>query len=427
MNAKPNFNPKNYQGKTRIYISVPRAPRISRLWEWDAGMAEYKPKTYMAKRYDSDISGNRKRVVRFFDSVETARTWQVGGEESPLTTRPEKKKGPHGPLFGEVVEEWKRRTFPRIAQSTRISYENLLRLYFGSLFQFSVHEITPQRIDLWFDQLKNPKSWTMQSKKRTTFKNELKLLSTILTYYGDYHDDPEFQFPIKPRHRLVVRLNRNRVKSKDLREEEFRLFREALRSLGANGELLASLATVQYYQALRISEAAALSWEDVELDFTNPSRSRIRVNRMVVWPRKREILSFVQHGFKNAKSNGGMKEQPMFPETFEALSALHKPGAKGLIFNCNGKHLEYRAIQSAYDRAFKRVALPYRGTHIMRHGGCQRVYNQEGGDLAVAQQLLGNSDLKSTLVYAKRNASALTEVAQRHWSKKSLRVVTSGD
>jgi len=63
----------------------------------------------------------------------------------------------------------------------------------------------------------------------------------------------------------------------------------------------------------------------------------------------------------------------------------------------------------------------------MRHGGCQRVYNQEGGDLAVAQQLLGNSDLKSTLVYAKRNASALTEVAQRHWSKKSLRVVTSGD
>ena len=117
----------------------------------------------------------------------------------------------------------------------------------------------------------------------------------------------------------------------------------------------------------------------------------------------------------------------MFPETFEVLSQLHRPGATGLIFHVDGKHLEYRAIQSAYDRAFKRVALPYRGTHIMRHGGCQRVYNQEGCDLAVAQQLLGNSDLKSTLVYAKRNASALTEVAQRHWSEKALRLVTSGD
>lgn len=155
MNAK-QLNPKNYLGKARIYISVPRAPRISRLWEWDERMTEYRPKTYMAKRYDSDITGHRKRVVRFFDSVEMARTWQVGGEEFLTTARPEKKKGANGPLFREVVEEWKRRTFPRIAQSTWISYENLLRLYFGSLYQFSIHEITPQRIDLWFDQLKHP-------------------------------------------------------------------------------------------------------------------------------------------------------------------------------------------------------------------------------------------------------------------------------
>jgi len=303
-------------------------------------------------------------------------------------------------------------------------YENLLRLYFGSLYQFSIHEITPQRIDLWFDQLKNPKSWTMQSKKRTTFKNELKLLSTILTYFSDYHDDPEFQFPIKPRHRLAVRLNRSRVKSKDLREEEFFLFREQLRPLGVTGELLAVLATVQYYQALRISEAAALHWEDVELDFASPSRSRVRVTRMVVWPRKKEIPSFIQHGFKNAKSNGGMKEQPMFPETFEALSALYEPGAKGLIFQAEGSHLEYGTIQRTYDRSFQKASLPYSGTHVMRHGGCRRVYNEQG-DLAVAQQLLGNSDLKSILVYAKRNASALTEVAQRHW-EKTVRLAASG-
>jgi site-specific recombinase XerD len=54
----------------------------------------------------------------------------------------------------------------------------------------------------------------------------------------------------------------------------------------------------------------------------------------------------------------------------------------------------------------------------MRHGGCRRVYNEGGGDLAVAQQLLGNSDLKSTLVYAKRSASALTEVAEKQWREK---------
>ena len=86
----------------------------------------------------------------------------------------------------------------------------------------------------------------------------------------------------------------------------------------------------------------------------------------------------------------------------------------GLIFHINGRLLEYREIQSAYERTVKARGLLYRGTHVMRHGGCRRVYNQ-GGDLAVAQQLLGNSDLKSTLVYAKRNANALTEVAQQYW------------
>lgn len=113
----------------------------------------------------------------------------------------------------------------------------------------------------------------------------------------------------------------------------------------------------------------------------------------------------------------------MFPETFEILSKLHHPGVKELIFPADGTHLEYRTIQSAYDRTFRKAGLPYSGTHVMRHGGCRRVYNQEG-DLAVAQQLLGNSDLKTTLVYAKRSASALTEVAKRYWKKGEVNACT---
>jgi len=279
----------------------------------------------------------------------------------------------------------------------------------------SIHEITPQRLDLWLDELKTPGKWTL---KRKMFKNELKLLSTVLNYYGSYHDDPDFHFPIKKRHRLGIELHRRTVKNKDLSEKAFLTFRDNLRTLNGTGELMAALATVQYYQALRISEAAALRWEDVELNKKSPKKSRVRVRRIVVWPRKKALASFIQDGFKNSKANDGVKEQPMFPETFAVLSKLHNERAKGLIFELNGTHLEYRAIQSAYDRSFREAGLPFTGTHVMRHGGCRRVYNQVG-DLAVAQQLLGNADLKSTMVYAKRDASALTEVAQKHWQKKS--------
>jgi integrase len=413
------FNPKNY-GKTRIYIAVPNAPRISRLWVWHEVAKEYQAPTqgkcYMVGRYEMQ-GGSRKRKYRFFGILEEAREWQQAGEKETLPAFLEEKKQVTGPLFHDVISEWKQRCFPAIAASTHISYENLIRLHFRSLLDLSIHEITPQRVDFWLDELKSPESKTMQSRKRVTFKNELKLLSTILNYYDNYHDDPKFQFPIKQRHRLGIRLNRNKAKSKDLGEEAFLKFRDIIRTLSSNGDLMAALATVQFYQALRISEAAALYWEDIDLDWVNQSQSRIRVMKQVVWPRKKELTSYVQHGFKNAKSNAGVKEQPMFPETFDVLAKLHRSNARGLVFQIGGEHLEYRAIQSAYDRAFRKAGLPFTGTHVMRHGGCRRIYNQ-GGDLAVAQQLLGNSDLKSTLVYAKRNASALTEVAKQHWDKK---------
>ncbi len=107
----------------------------------------------------------------------------------------------------------------------------------------------------------------------------------------------------------------------------------------------------------------------------------------------------------------------MFPESFEALVPLYREGKKGLIFECEGEPIPYRVIQAQFDRAFKWAGLPYRGTHVMRHGGCRRIYNEQG-DLSIAQQMLGNSDLKTTLVYAKRQASALTRVAEKHWEKK---------
>ena len=62
---------KQYQGKDRIYVSVPRAPRISRLWVWNAERGEYLPppsgKCYFARRYK-----NGAREYKFFASVEKA-------------------------------------------------------------------------------------------------------------------------------------------------------------------------------------------------------------------------------------------------------------------------------------------------------------------------------------------------------------------
>ncbi len=256
------------------------------------------------------------------------------------------------------------------------------------------------------------------SQKRIGFRHELELLSTILKYFINYNDEVVFQFPIKQRHRDAVWICRKKsTSSKDLSVEEFYSFREELLKQ-KRGALFATLATVQYFQALRISEAAALYREDIKLNAEDPSKSRLHVKRAVVWLRQKGLKSFVQDGFKNAEANEGIKEQPLFPESYETLRSYfdqtQNEARQGLVFATNDTH---RTIQYAYDHAFEEAGLPYRGTHIMRHGGCRHLYNMVP-DTAVAQQLLGNTSLEATLVYAKRHKSALTQVSQALWDQK---------
>jgi len=106
----------------------------------------------------------------------------------------------------------------------------------------------------------------------------------------------------------------------------------------------------------------------------------------------------------------------MFPETHAMLIESKPKDARGLVFKIDGDMLEYRSIHHAYTQAFKLAGLPYTATHIMRHGGTRRLYN-ERGDLAVAAQILGNSDIETVMVYAQREKSALTEVSNRHWAE----------
>jgi integrase len=414
------FDPKKYRDKPRVYSPVLNAPGVSKLWIWNAERSSYEPPVKGGMFYARKSTGNGRREYHLFSALEEARKWQVRTEAntSPVTIQLIQSQAPiSGPAFGEIVTEWKRRCYPGLSETTRVAYDKIVKLYLGSLMPLKIREITPQRVDLWLDELKDPSSPTMQSKRRKSFDHELSVVSTILRYYESYRDDSEFRYPIKKRHKEAVTLNRpTKPKQKDLSEIEFLKFRKELKN-GSCGNVLAALATVQFYQALRISEAAALYWEDVRFDFEKPWQSRLFIVRAVCWPRIKGSTSFIKSGFKNSAANDGIKEHPMFPESHEALSSLHHEGQLGLIFGVAGTHFDYRIIQYAYDSAFKRAGLPYRGTHVLRHGGCRKLLN-ETGDMTIAKQHLGNTDMATVQVYAQREASALTKVAHQQWERK---------
>jgi integrase len=283
-----------------------------------------------------------------------------------------------------------------------------------------IETINSSYIDEWIDERKRLKNRYGKGEVRQSFKHELTLFGAILRYYIEYNDDTDYRHPIKIRHREAARVTREATKKapRDLTIEEFNRFREEL-AKGSHGDMMVALATVQFFQALRISEAAALRWEDVVLDWKDPKKSRLTVRQHIVYVRQKDFPAYIENGFKNASVDEPVKEQPVFPGSFEALRSLFAVGCRGLVFrNQHGTFFTFRQIQAAYDKAFIAANLPYRGTHVLRHGGTRNVYN-ETGDLSIAQQLLGNSDMETTLVYARRHKGALTKLAESHWGRQN--------
>lgn len=417
MTKKPNL--KKHQGKNRIYLKIAGATGIQKLFVWNNEQNEYLPpergKNFVAMRYELDEYGIKKRRNKYFETLAQARSWQ-----SHLSSENDTEdKKDYGPTLESIIEEWRQRRYPGYAPGTRDQYDKLIALYVKCLFNLPIRKITPRVIDTWICDLKKTQGQFWQGRKRKSFDKELICLGVILRYYENYHDDLEFRFPIKRRHRQDVKLRvHSKPKSKDLPLEDFFKFREQLQK-GKYAEQMVAMATLQYFQALRISEASAIFWEDVEMHFKSPEDSRLIIRRHLCWARTRNGKSEVRPGFKNSHVLGGEKEMPLFPETFKALKSVFKLGAKGLVFQDNqDSFFSYRKIQHAYNLAFKRAGLDYSSTHVMRHGGCRNVFN-ETKDIGVAAQILGNVSMETVEVYAKRYKSALTDLAKKHWQEDS--------
>lgn len=405
------FNPRQYQSKPRVYSAISGRPGVSKLWIWNPSVGEYQApsrgKSYLARK--KVLIGNKRVTTsQFFDSLEQALCWQVEREGGGVL---QDRNPSDSPLFREVLHGWKIKVMAKLGQGTQIRYQDMLNKYFTNLLDVRMSEFNSEIVDRWIEYLLS----TFRTSRRIAFKHELDLLSGILRFYDERTNN--FVMPIKRRHRKEIRISEPKMKNKDLTETEFYQFREALLKL-KDGKILSVMVTVQYFHALRISEVAALSWESVKFDFDNPERSRLLINRSIKWPRKGGMSPVIENNFKNSKVNNGVKEHPLFPESYKALLDIYSAGKKGLIFlQESGEIFGYRSIQQRFNTAFKNAGLDYSATHVMRHGGCRNIYNRFP-DLAVAKQHLGNSDIKSVMVYAQRSTEALNEVAKELWQKR---------
>ncbi len=134
---------------------------------------------------------------------------------------------------------------------------------------------------------------------------------------------------------------------------------------------------------LRRGEAAALTWDDIDLD-----KKMIHISKGVVYHSNKPILSDMP---KTVKS---IRDVPIVPILADTLSVL--PRDKNIIFGGESYYTEsqfttiWAHISAACD--FPRDVTP----HVLRHTYATKLYHA-GVDPKTAQQLLGHARVEMTL------------------------------
>ncbi|MEK6774970.1 MAG: hypothetical protein AABY64_13595 [Bdellovibrionota bacterium] len=308
------FNYKTFQNKDRVYTEIRSLKGISKLWIWNDDVKEYQPpkkgKIYQTRKRVLKF-GKTQRITKFFETLEQARQWQIEADNcSPVY-----EKQIIDVKFKDILANWQTRILPKLKENTQVGYQKIIIKYFVPLLNVEMKDFNSKVVDDWIDfLLESPRTH-----RRSTFIHELDLLSAILNFHIEYSDN--FVSPIKKRHRKAIQVKDSEFRGKDLSESDFFKFRSELSKL-KHGHLFSTMATVQFFQALRVSEVAAIHWEDIVLNDISPVESRIIISRSIKWIRKAGAIPRLENNFKNSKANGGLKEQPIFEETYKRLTAF---------------------------------------------------------------------------------------------------------
>lgn len=145
----------------------------------------------------------------------------------------------------------------------------------------------------------------------------------------------------------------------------------------------------------------------------------------MIWPRVNGAPPEILPGTKTNKS-GEVFNSFLQMESVRTLAELQELEKQGdLIFTQDGSLLTYRVVQHAYDKAFKRLKLPFRGTHVCRHSGATSFLDKTGDVLAL-QQMGAWKTQQMAMHYGQISASRAREATLKAEKKaEHLRLVKS--
>lgn len=178
--------------------------------------------------------------------------------------------------------------------------------------------------------------------------------------------------------------------------EERQKIEEEISRTYSNGALVyrfAPIITLLMYTGLRISEALALTWDDIDF-----SENLININKSIIYmPVNGKHETIIQNSLKTDSS---MRVLPMSNKAREALIKLKEMSCNNLVITTvNNKTPTRASIGKSLTRICKNAGIidkdETRGVHTLRHTFATMLF-ENGCSIKIVSELLGHCDTRVT-------------------------------
>ncbi len=300
------------------------------------------------------------------------------------------------PTLANSIREWMQRykkTSVKIATFDRLT-TSLVSLERYPIAQTQIDQLTSDSIQEYINEM------VEDGYSLSTIKKQFHLITAFITYanLSGAIDKPIHKSVTLPTQSMVRRAKRE-VVSYSLPEQT-----ALKRELYAAGHPACSAALLMLETGLRVGEALALSWSDVDWQ-----RKALRVRKTIVrlGSRKKQYIQ------QEAKSYSSNRTVPLSSTAASLLREILAASEDkfGLIFrDSTGSPLSYETVRWHVSQACLKADVPYYGLHAFRHTFATNCYNR-GCNVKLLSRLLGHADVSVTYnVYIHLYGDALEEM-----------------
>lgn len=334
------------------------------------------------------VSGRRRQIRKQgFKTKTEALAWRVG--ELSKRGKGSHDLAPSRQRLDEFLTSWVNGLVD-LSPNTRINCRNALRPAREHLGAIPLDRLTPDYIEHFnADRVR-------RGDKPTAVHNTYRILKRALRkahFIGLIPENPcdRVKTPRSPRHEPTTW-------TKDHLHE----FLGVNRSNELWGDLWAVLAETW----MRVGEAAALRWSDIDLH-----AGTLSITRAVT---RTESLDWVESTPKTESSRRTLSLSPQLVSILWARKARRHAGQRDLVFPSKaGTYLKSQNISNALKRACVLAGVPILHPHELRHNGGSIAY-MDGVDIKAISERMGHANISITLeIYTHLDTGHHKAVAER--------------